>query len=97
MAWRAPALKQGTGVFADGMPGSSFGNHSAGLLNLLYNRDDRADRLDYFIFDLSRLSNGKVPWAWAKLSYSPGYPIVGRLRSFQFQGTTAQGLIQKVG
>jgi len=93
IAWRAPDLKRGTSVFADGMPGSLFGNHSAGLLNMLYNRDDSAGRLDYFIFDLSQLSIEKLPRAGAKLSYSTGDPIVGRLRGFQFQGNTAQSLV----
>jgi len=55
-AWRAPALKHGTSIFAAGVPRSLYGNHSAGVLNLLYNQDDSAGRLDYFLFDLSRLS-----------------------------------------
>ncbi len=68
-------------------------NHSAGVLNLLYNRDDRAGRLNYFIFDLPQLLVEKLSWAGAKLSYRRGDPISGRVRSFQFQGTSAQSLV----
>jgi hypothetical protein len=100
IAWRAPALKQGTSVLAEGLPRSLWQNHGAGVLNLLYNRDDSAGHLDYFIFDLSRLSLEKLSWTFklseagaAKLSYRPGDPISGRLRSFQFQGTTAECLV----
>ncbi len=93
IAWRAPALKQGTSLFADDLPVSLYGNHSAGLLNLLYNRDDGAGRLNYFIFDLSELSIEKLSWEGVNLSYRPGDPIVGRLRSFQFQGNTDQSLV----
>jgi hypothetical protein len=92
-AWRAPVLKQGTSILADGFPLSLYGNHSAGVLNLLYNRDDSAGHLDYFIFDLSSLSTAQLSWAGAKLSYRPGEPIVGVVREFQFQGNTAQSLV----
>jgi hypothetical protein len=93
LAWRAPVLKQGTSIFAEGLPPSMYGNHSAGLLNLLYNRDDSAGHLDYFIFDLSRLSVDKLSWGTGNLSLRPGDPVVGRLRAFEFQGNTAQSLV----
>src|ERR1019366_8823995 len=93
LAWRAPALKAGTSVFADGVPVSLYGNHSAGLLDLLYNQDDRAGRLNYFIFDLSRLSTDKSFWALGNLILRPGEPISGSLRPFWFQGTTSQSLV----
>jgi hypothetical protein len=93
LAWRAPVLKQGTSIFADGLPRSLYGNHSAGILDLLYTRDDSAGRLDYFIFDLRRLSVEGLSWAGAKLSYRPGDTISGRVRSFQFWGATAQSLV----
>jgi hypothetical protein len=93
LAWRAPVLKQGTSIFADGLPGSWCRSHSAGLPNLLYNRDDSAGRLDYFVFDLSMLSVDNLSWGGAKPSYKPGDPITGGLRSFHFQGTTAQSLV----
>src|ERR1019366_1310781 len=64
LAWRAPVLKQGTSILVEGMPLSLYGNHTAGTLNLLYNRDDRGGRLDYFIFDLTG-----VPWARPNLTY----------------------------
>jgi hypothetical protein len=93
VAWRAPVLKPGTSIFADGLPRSLSANHSAGMLNLLYNTDDSAGRLDYFIFDLSQLSSEGLSWAGANLSYKPGDPIAGRVRAFQFQGTTTQSLV----
>jgi hypothetical protein len=93
LAWRAPALKQGTSIFVDDMPRSVYGNHSAGLLNMLYNRDDSAGRLDYFIFDLSQFSSDRFSWGGANLTYKPGNPIIGGLRSFEFYGTTSQSLV----
>jgi hypothetical protein len=93
IAWRAPVLKQGTSIFADGLPPTLYGNHSAGLLNLLYNRDDSAGHLDYFIFDLSRLSTDKLSWAGTNLISKLGDPIFGSVRTFQFQGNTAQSLV----
>jgi hypothetical protein len=88
LAWRAPVLKQGTSILVEGMPLSLYGNHTAGTLNLLYNRDDRGGRLDYFIFDLTG-----VPWARPNLTYRPGDRIVGRVRWFSFEGTTTQSLV----
>lgn len=90
LAWRAPALKPGTVVFADGVPRSLFGNHTVGMLNLLYNSNDSSGQLDYFMFDLSRPELWK-PYA-GNVSYRYGAPISGRVRSFQFQGTTAQSV-----
>ena len=93
LAWRAPALKQGTSVFVAGVPRSLYGNHSAGVLDMLYDQNSGAGRLDYFMFDLSRLLTDEFAWDGATLSYRPGAPISGRVRSFQFQGTTAQSLV----
>jgi len=92
LAWRAPVLKQGTSLLVEGLPLSLYGNHTAGVLNLLYNRNDSAGQLDYFMFDLS----GVLPWARANLTYRPGDRIVGRVRWFSFQGTTAQSLVSWV-
>lgn len=86
LAWRAPGLKVGTSVFVDGLPETIGSNENAGLLNMLYNRDDSAGRLDYFIVDLLRFPLGK-------LSYRPGDPVVARLRSFEFQGMAAQSFV----
>jgi hypothetical protein len=93
MGWRAPVLKRGTSVLTDGLPLSLYGNHTAGVLNLLYNPNDSAGQLDYFIFDLSRLSTDEFAWDGTTPSYRPGAPIFGRVRSFQFHGTTAQSLV----
>jgi hypothetical protein len=93
LAWRAPALKPGTSVMAEDVPRSLFGNHSAGLLNMLYNRNDSAGRLNYFIFDLSQLSADQLSGTADRMSYIPGDLTFGRLRSFQFQGTTTQSLV----
>jgi len=100
IAWRAPALKQGTSILAEGLPRSLYQNHGAGLPNLLYDRHGSAAHLDYFIFDLSRLSLENLSWAFklseagaTTLSYRPDDPISGKLRLFQFQGTTAQCLV----
>jgi hypothetical protein len=93
LAWRAPVLKQGTSIFVDGLPRSIYGNHTAGILNLLYNRDDSAGHLDYFMFDLPDLTANRLPWAGVALSYRPGAPIAGRVRFFHFESTTAQSLI----
>jgi hypothetical protein len=92
-AWRAPALKQGTSILADGMPGSLYANHSAGLLNMLYKRDDSAGRLDYYFFDLHYLSTEEQARTAMNLRYTPGNSIFGNLRSFKFQGSTAQSLV----
>ena len=93
LAWRAPVLKPGTSIFAEGLPRSLYRNHSAGMLNLLYNQDDSAGRLEYFIFDLSQLLIDNVSLSGAKMSYRPDDPIPGRVHSFQFEGTTAQSLV----
>lgn len=93
LAWRAPMLNQGTSIFVDGLPRSLIGNHSAGILDLLYKRDGGGGRLDYFIFDLTQSSIWKLPGAAEHGSYRPGTLISGHVRSFQFQGTTDQSLV----
>ena len=82
LAWRAPVLKQGTSIFVDGLPRSVYGNHTAGILNLLYNRDDTAGHLDYFMFDLPDLTANRLPWAGVALSYRPGAPIARSCSAF---------------
>jgi hypothetical protein len=93
IAWRAPQLKPGTSVFADGMPRSLFGNHSAGNLDLLYEKSNSEGRLHYFIFDLTQLTARNSSFSGAKLSYRPSDPISGRVHQFEFQGTTDQCLV----
>lgn len=93
LAWRAPALKAGTSVFAVGLPRSLYRNHMAGLLDLLYKQPDNAEGLSYFVFDTQDLQNDEGEQSIKGLSYRPGDPIVGTLRSFQFNGKTSQGLV----
>lgn len=93
IAWRAPALKPGSSVFIDGMPGSLYSNHSAGMLDLLYERNDSAGRLNYFIFDLQELALLKTSYSGTQLSYKPGDPIYGRVHIYQFQGTSTPSLV----
>jgi hypothetical protein len=93
IAWRAPALKPGSCVFIDGMPRSLYSNHSAGMLDLLYNRTNSAGRLNYFIFDLEELALLKTSYAATQLSYKPGDPIYGRVHIYQFQGTPTPSLV----
>jgi hypothetical protein len=93
IAWRAPVLKQGTGLLVDGTPRQLYGNHSAGTLDLLYGGDSRADRLSYFMFDLARISADESFWSGVKLSYKPNQPLIGRVRSFEFEGATTQSVV----
>jgi hypothetical protein len=86
LAWRLPGIKPGTNIFVDGLPASVGSGETPGLLDLLYKRDDRVGKLDYFMFDLRRLPEGKP-------SYRPSTPIIRHLRSFQFLGTTSQSVV----
>jgi hypothetical protein len=86
LAWRLPGVKLGSNIFVDDLPDSVGSGETAGLLDLLYKRDDRAGKLDYFLFDLGRLPEGKP-------SYRPTTPIIRHLRSFQFLGTTSQSVV----
>jgi hypothetical protein len=86
LAWRLPSVKPGTTIFVDGLPDSVASGETAGLLDLLYKRDDRTGKLDYFMYDLQRFPEGKP-------SYRPSTPITRRLRSFQFLGTTSQSAV----
>jgi len=93
IAWRAPALMQGTSLLVDGIPRPLYGNHSAGILDMLYCPDSRGDGLNYFMFDLSSLSVAEPSWSGKKLSYRPNQPLIGRVRSFEFVGTTTQSVV----
>ena len=93
IAWRAPVLKQGTSLLVDGTPRPLYGNHSAGTLDMLYGPDTRGGGLNYFMFDLARMSVDEPFWSGKKLSYMPDQPLIGRVRSFQFAGTTAQSVV----
>ena len=97
LAWRIPSLMQGTGVYVSQLPFSLAHDHSAGLINMLYNADDTAGRLDYFIFDLeSLLKNNQHYLKIGTISvpnFKLGEPALGSLRSFVFNGTTDQSLV----
>jgi hypothetical protein len=93
LAWRAPALRPGASLFVDGVPKSLPGNHSAGTLDLLYGGSNRPGRLDYFIFDLSITPVEERFFAGRSVNYKPDEPMIGRVRSFEFEGTTSQSLI----
>ncbi len=96
-AWRLPSMKQGTSVFVDYIPFTIAHDHSAGLMNLLYNSDDSAGRLNYFIFDLdwltspgfnkSKMTSISVP------AFKTGEPVEGSLRHFPFYGSTSQSVV----
>jgi len=55
LAWRAPELKSGTTIFVDHLPFSLRSDHSAGLVDLLYDGNRHDGKLKYFIFDLESL------------------------------------------
>jgi hypothetical protein len=86
IAWRLPAVKPETTIFVDGLSESVGSGETPGLLDLLYKRDDRTGKLDYMMFDLRRLPDGKQ-------SYKPSVPIKRHLRSFSFLGTTSQSVV----
>jgi hypothetical protein len=96
-AWRVPTLKPGTGVYVDQIPFSLAHNHAAGLMNMLYNANDVAGRLDYFIFDLEWLATeNQRSFKIGTISvpnFMPGESAAGSLRSFVFRGTTSQSLV----
>jgi hypothetical protein len=93
IAWRAPVLKQGTSLLVDGIPRPLYGNHSAGTLDILYGPVARTGDLIYFIFDLSHLPVDEPKWAGRKLNYGPNEALIGRVRSFEFAGTTNQSVV----
>jgi len=86
MAWRFPGVKPGTTIFVDGLSESIGSGETPGLMDLLYEHDDRSGKLDYLMFDLRRLPEGKP-------SYKPSSPIIRHLRSFQFLGSTSQSVV----
>jgi len=93
IAWRAPVLKEGTCLLVDGMPLPLYANHSAGTLDLLYGPNALAGRLNYFMFDLAMISEEEPSWSGMNLSYRPNRPLIGRVRWFEFEGTTSQSVV----
>ncbi|MCU1313456.1 MAG: hypothetical protein JWM54_1213 [Acidobacteriaceae bacterium] len=94
LAWRAPALAKGTSVFAYGLPKSLYRNHTAGMLDLLYEGNVEKSRMNYFIFDLGR-SADESP-SLARLGYDPQEPVSGEVRSFVFQGRADQSVVVSI-
>jgi len=86
LAWRFPDIKPGSTIFVDGLSESIGSGETPGLLDMLYKREDRAGKLDYFMFDMRRTPEGKP-------SFRPSSPISRHLRSFPFAGTTAQSVV----
>jgi len=93
IAWRLPGLPPGTSVFVDGLPYTLYRNHTAGVLDMLYGVRAPAGRLDYFIFDLPWLVSDQLSYAGGKLSFLPGQPIAGQVRTFRFEGNTSRAVV----
>src|SRR5208282_1444039 len=97
LAWRAPELKSGTTIFVDHLPFSLRSDHSAGLVDLLYDGNRRDGKLKYFIFDLESLRtvrNKPFDVAGASIpSFKVEQPILGSLRSFVFSGSTSSAIV----
>jgi hypothetical protein len=96
IAWRLPFLEQGTTIFVDPMPQTIRGNHSAGLLNMLYNADDSTGQLDYFFGDPEWATiwdhHNPIPGRICVFGFKPGEPISGNVRTFVFRGSTSKSL-----
>jgi hypothetical protein len=86
LAWRFPGIKPETTIFVDGLSPSIDSGETPGLLDMLYKRDDHEGKLDYFLFDMRHLPDGKQ-------SYQASAPIVRRLRSFTFVGSTSESVV----
>ncbi len=97
LAWRAPELKSGTTIFVDHLPFSLRSDHSAGLVDLLYDGNRSDGKLKYFIFDmesLRNLQNKPFDVAGASIpSFKVDQPIRGSLRSFVFNGSTSSAIV----
>jgi len=86
LAWRFPDIKPGTTIFVDGLSESIGSGETPGLLDMLYQRDDRSGKLDYFMFDMRRTPDGKP-------AFKPSSPINRHLRSFPFMGSTSESVV----
>lgn len=93
IAWRAPDLKEGASLLVDGVPRSLYGNHSAGTLDMLYGLDNHESRLNYFMFDLAELKVPGLALGGEMSSARLNEPLIGRVRSFEFEGTTTQSVV----
>jgi hypothetical protein len=86
--WRAPSLRPGTSIFADGLPKSLFKNHSAGIFDVMYGMKPTSDSLSYFIFDLAQMKAAAKP-----PSFKPSAISEGEVRSYRFQGRTSDSVV----
>ena len=97
LAWRAPELKSGTTIFVDHLPFSLRSDHSAGLVDWLYDGNRRDGKLKYFVFDLESLRsvrNQPFDVAGSSItSFKEDQPILGSLRSFVFTGSTSSAIV----
>jgi hypothetical protein len=89
---RAPALEKGSGVFAAGLPLSLYKNHTAGMLDMLYEGPRQPSSLRYFVFDLDRMTGAGITGQNSG-TLARGQPIIGTLRSYQFRGTTSRSIV----
>ena len=86
LAWRFPGVKAETTIFVDGLSESVGSGETPGLLDMLIQADDHTGKLDYMMFDLRRLPEGKP-------SYKPSALVIRHLRSFQFIGSTSESVV----
>jgi hypothetical protein len=93
LAWRIPSMRKGTSVYVANIPFSIQSNHSAGLLDMLYNKEQDGRDFDYFLFDLNKTFKSREDEFFPGDNYirsvKYGEPVMGGVRSFVFRGTTA--------
>jgi hypothetical protein len=87
VTWRAPRLRQETGVYVDGLPNSIFSNHTAGILDQLYGPKPAPRTLNYFIFDLAQFNQPNL---------DAGSIASGAIREYQFHGPIENSLVMWV-
>lgn len=86
LAWRFPNMKPGTTVFVDGLSESIGSGESLGLLDLLYKPRESDGKLDYILFDMRRVPDGKP-------SFTPSSTISRHLRSYRLMGNTSESVV----
>jgi hypothetical protein len=94
LAWRAPYLEPGTGLFVFGLPKSLYRNHSAGMLDLLYEGKAQNGGLSRFIFDMGQPPD-EFP-SLARLGFDAPGTISGEIRSFRFKGRTDESVVVSI-
>ena len=84
LAWRAPMLKPGTGVYLDGIPQSLLHNHNSGMLGVMYGDKPAPRTLGYYIFDLELYDQPNL---------MVGSIATGWVREYKFRGQIADSLV----